>query len=72
MWLPSQLLAELISSSPSMEHEINKWRQTPSAVGRLDHIQDGAISNGGKFFDNSPERDAPKEPQVAITLGFDG
>ncbi|PSR77234.1 hypothetical protein PHLCEN_2v7995 [Hermanssonia centrifuga] len=55
-----------------MEHEINKWRQTPSAVGRLDRIQDSAISNGGKFFDNSPERDAPKEPQVAITLGFDG
>ncbi|PSS08883.1 hypothetical protein PHLCEN_2v3432 [Hermanssonia centrifuga] len=28
--------------------------------------------DGGKFFDNSPQRDAPEELRVAVTLGFDG
>ena len=77
--LPSQLIANLINSTPEMEHELDKWRSRTHREGKLDCMQDGRIwgslpgpSEEGLFFDNTEARAAPSELRIGVTLGFDG
>lgn len=76
--LPSQLIATLINSTPTMEADLEKWRQRQSIAGQMHSIQDGKIwktlraSDGELFFDNSPDRRNASELRIGVTCGFDG
>lgn len=79
MRLPSDLIAELISSTPDMEEELDKWRKDPPFDGKnYRRIQDGAIwrtirgKDGERFFDNRPGRANAAELRIGVTMGFDG
>lgn len=77
--LPSQLLANLINSTPGMEFELNNWRSRTCRPGKLDCMQDGRMwgslpgpAEQGPFFDNSDARTDPSELRIGVSLGFDG
>ncbi len=78
--LPSHLIAEIINSTETMEHDLDKWRGIPLEHGVLKSIQDGnvwktipgPILDGPVFFDNTPDRPNPEELRIGVTLGFDG
>lgn len=76
--LPSQLLVQLINSTPTMEADLDKWRSRTYKPGQLTCIQDGEVwrtlpdSNGGLFFDNDPDRASASELRIGVTCGFDG
>ena len=77
--LPSQLIANLINSTPEMESELDKWRYRTRRPGKLDCMQDGRMwgslpgpAEEGPFFDNTEARAAPSELRIGVTLGFDG
>ncbi|KAI0790156.1 hypothetical protein BC629DRAFT_1593292 [Irpex lacteus] len=76
--LPSRLIAQLLTSTPSMEADLEKWRGRRAIPGRMMSIQDGKIwktlpaADGGLFFDNSPGRANSDELRIGVTCGFDG
>ncbi|THH29183.1 hypothetical protein EUX98_g5001, partial [Antrodiella citrinella] len=76
--LPSELIADLINSSPSMEAELDKWRIRSPQTDNLTCIQDGRIwktlpgPDDRPFFENSSERPDPSELRIGVTMGFDG
>lgn len=76
--LPSQRLAELINSTPTMERELEKWRLTEPTPGKSFRVQDGEVwrtlkgPDSRSFFDNSEDRENREELRIGVTLGFDG
>lgn len=74
MRLPSQLLADLINSTPTMEASLDRWHSVPPEPGRLRRVQDGTIwktlkgPDGTPFFDDSHSA----ELRIGVTMGFDG
>ena len=77
MRLPSDLIAELINSTPQMEAELDKWRKAPSFDGKtLRRIQDGEIwrtildPDNRPFFDNDPQRSSAQELRIVVTMGY--
>ncbi|GJF00598.1 hypothetical protein PsYK624_168910 [Phanerochaete sordida] len=79
MRLPSELIADLINSTPSMENELDKWRDEPPFDGKnLRRVQDGEIwrtvpgPDKLPFFANSQATRRPPELRIGVTLGFDG
>lgn len=73
----SSQLQDLLAR-PGIEDQIDSWRHRQRDDNRMEDIMDGEIwktlmgSDGKPFFDNIPNRDAPDELRIAITLGFDG
>ena len=77
MKLPSQLLAELINSTPTIEAKLDGWRKRPLLPGKLKSIQDGCLwqtlpgPDGGVFFNNTETCTEPDELRIGLTLGQD-
>lgn len=76
--LPSEMLPDLINSTPHMEAQLDTWRTRQSTNGTLKSIQDGHIWKTIKgydddpFFANTVNRKTPDELRIGVTLGFDG
>ncbi|PSR70650.1 hypothetical protein PHLCEN_2v13455 [Hermanssonia centrifuga] len=76
--LPSEMLPDLINSTPHMEAQLDTWRTRQSTNGTLKSIQDGHIWKTIKgydddpFFANTVNCKTPDELRIGVTLGFDG
>ncbi|GJE84480.1 hypothetical protein PsYK624_005560 [Phanerochaete sordida] len=74
MRLPSEMLADLINSTPRMEANLDKWRESPSDPGQLRCVQDGDVwktikgPDGTPFFDDVHAH----ELRIGVSMGFDG